>query len=363
MNFIDLKTQQLRIRDKIDHSIQAILNHGAYIMGPEVTEMEARLAEFVGAKACISISSGTDALLIAMMALGIEPGDEVITTPFTFFATGEMILQLQAKPVFVDIDPRTFNIDATQIEAAITDKTKAIMPVGLFGQTADMKAINAIASRHHIPVIEDAAQSFGATHHGEFSCNLSTIGCTSFYPAKPLGCYGDGGACFTNDEELAQAMREIRNHGQSERYTHTRLGLNGRMDTMQAAIILAKLDIFSDEVEKRQSVAAQYSELMHGSVTTPYIEQSNTSVYAQYTIRVSNRSEFCAKLKERGIPTAIHYPVPFNKQPIIQELLPEQVSYANAELAAAEVVSLPMHPYLSMDEIQRVAGAVVESVG
>lgn len=359
MNFIDLAKQQLRIRDKIDTGIQRVLAHGRYVMGPEINEMETKLAEFVGVKHAIAVSSGTDALLIAMMALDIKPGDEVITTPFTFFATGEMILQLHAKPVFVDIDPRTYNIDVNQIEAAITDKTKAIMPVGLYGQTADMKSLNIIAKKHNIPVIEDAAQSFGATHHDETSCNLSTIGCTSFFPSKPLACYGDGGACFTNDDYLAQAMREILNHGQSQRYTHTRLGLNGRMDTIQAAILLAKLDIFPDEIEKRQSVAAQYSELMNGSVTTPYIAQANTSVFAQYTIRVSDRTEFCKRLQAHGIPTAIHYPVPFNKQPIIKTLLPDQIDYPNAELAAAEVVSLPMHPYLSTDEIQRVAEAVL----
>ena len=240
--FIDLKTQYQAVKPQIQARIDAVLEHGQYIMGPEVKELEDKLAAFTGAKHCITCASGTEALLMSLMALGIGPDDEIVTTPFTFVATAEVIVLLGAKPVFVDVEPDTGNIDASLIEAKITSKTKAIMPVSLYGQTADMDAINAIAAkRGNLPVIEDAAQSFGATYKGRQSCNLSTIGCTSFFPSKPLGCYGDGGAIFTNDDALAQAMREIRVHGQSQRYVHTRVGVGGRMDTLQCAIVLAKL--------------------------------------------------------------------------------------------------------------------------
>ena len=289
--FIDLKSQYKVLESNIKSRINIVLEHGQYIMGPEVPELESRLAEFVGVKHCISASSGTDTLMIAMMALGIGAGDEVITTPFTFIATGEMIALLGAIPVFVDIDPRTYNIDPTRIDAAITSKTKAIMPVSLYGQCADFDAINAIAEKHGLPVIEDAAQSFGATYKGRKSCGLSTIGSTSFFPSKPLGAYGDGGALFTNDNALAKAMREIRVHGQEKRYYHSRIGVNGRLDTLQAAILLAKLERFDWEVEQRGRLGARYTELIQKQnsivdIITPFIEQYNTSVYAQYTILV-----------------------------------------------------------------------------
>jgi UDP-2-acetamido-2-deoxy-ribo-hexuluronate aminotransferase len=349
INFINLKTQQNQNRPQLEHNIHQVLHHGKYIMGPEVQELEQKLANYVGVKHCISVSSGTDALLIAMIALEIGQGDEVITTPFTFIATGEMIALLGAKPVFVDIDPRTYNIDSQKIEAAITPKTKAIMPVSLYGQCADFDAINAIAEKHNIPVIEDAAQSFGATYKGRKSCDLSTIGCTSFFPSKPLGGYGDGGACFTNDDSLAKIMREIRVHGQDRRYDHPRIGLNGRMDTLQAAIVLAKLEIFPQEVQARAKIGQIYTDKLKDIVTTPYIEAHNTSVYAQYTIQVDNREELQNKLKQYGIPTAVHYPVPLNKQPA---LLTDEFDLSVSEELSGKVMSLPMHPYLT--EIEQI---------
>ncbi|HEY8159968.1 MAG TPA: DegT/DnrJ/EryC1/StrS family aminotransferase [Methylobacter sp.] len=349
IEFIDLKTQYQSIKADVDRRIHAVLDHGQYIMGPEVKELEEKFAEYVGVKHCISASSGTDTLLIAMMALGIGHDDEVITTPFTFIATGEMIALLGAKPVFVDIDPRTYNIDPTKIEAAITPKTKAIMPVSLYGQCADFDAINAVAAEHGLPVIEDAAQSFGATYKGKKSCALSTVGSTSFFPSKPLGCYGDGGALFTDDDNLAKLMREIRVHGQDRRYHHPRIGLNGRLDTIQAAVLLAKMEIFPQEVEQRAQVGAHYSELIAKAcpdIVIPYIEPHNTSVYAQYTVQVSNRDVLQQKLKEMGIPTAVHYPVPLNLQPAFAHLNKPEDSFPIAEALSKRVMSLPMDPSL-----------------
>lgn len=354
MQFIDLKTQQEKIRDKINQRINTVLEHGKYIMGPEIFELEERLADYVGVKHCVAVASGTDALLIAMMALGIKAGDEVITTPFTFIATGEMIALLGAKPVFVDIDPKTYNIDPSKIEDAITAKTKAIMPVSLYGQCADFDVINAIAGKHGIPVIEDAAQSLGATYKGRQSCSLSTIGCTSFFPSKPLGGYGDSGACFTDDDEIARAMKEIRVHGQDRRYHHPRVGINGRMDTLQAAIILPKLDIFSDEVALRGEIGERYSDLIEArcqDIVPPYVAQGNTSVYAQYTILVNQRDDVIARFKEADIPTAVHYPVPLNKQPA---LATTEFNLPVAEELSDKVMSLPMHPYLSEADQERV---------
>jgi UDP-2-acetamido-2-deoxy-ribo-hexuluronate aminotransferase len=357
MNFIDLQAQYRRIEGDVNARIKAVLEHGQYIMGPEVTELEERLAADVGVQHCIGVSSGTDALLVAMLALGLGPGDEVITTPFTFIATGEMIALIGAIPVYVDIDPRAYNIDPAQIEAAITPKTRAIMPVSLYGQCADMDAINAIAKRHGLPVIEDGAQSFGATYRGRQSCGLSLIGCTSFFPSKPLGAYGDAGACFTDDDVLAKAMREIRVHGQDRRYHHPRIGINGRLDSLQAAVLLAKLKIFPDEVAARARIGARYSELLAGSgCVTPYIEPHNTSVYAQYTIAVDDREGLIAKLSQAGIPTAVHYPVPLHRQPAFSGMpLP---TVPAAERAAARVVSLPMHPYMSDADQDSIADAL-----
>src|SRR5271165_985040 len=300
MEFIDLKTQYRRLKPAIDARIQTVLDHGQYILGPEVRELELRLAARTGAKHCISCASGTDALLLAMMALGIGPGDEVITSPFTFFATGEMIALLGAVPVFADIDPATYNIDPQKIEAAISPRTRAIMPVSLYGQPAAMDAINAIAARRHLPVIEDAAQSFGALFKGRHSGNLSTIGCTSFFPSKPLGCYGDGGACFTNDDKLATAIFELRNHGQDRRYRHTRVGFNGRLDTLQAAVLLAKLDVFDEELLARSEAADRYGALLKGAVQTPQLVPKRTSAWAQYTIEVDDREAVEAPMREIG---------------------------------------------------------------
>jgi UDP-2-acetamido-2-deoxy-ribo-hexuluronate aminotransferase len=347
MQFIDLQAQYRQLKSQIDTRIQGVLDHGRYILGPEIGELEERLADYVGVAHCIGVSSGTDALLVALMALEVGTGDEVITTPFTFIATGEMIALLGAKPVFVDIDPRTYNIDPDLIEAAITRRTRAIMPVSLYGQCAEMDAINAIAGRHGLPVIEDAAQSFGASYKGRRSCGLSTIGCTSFFPSKPLGCYGDGGACFTDDEALAARLRQFANHGQDRRYHHPVIGINGRLDTIQAAVLLAKLDLFPEEVEARARIGHRYSELLEDVAQTPYIEPHNTSVYAQYTVQVDRRDDLVASLGERGIPTAIHYPVPLTRQPALSAFATDAPV---ASAAAERVMSLPMSPWLSRED-------------
>lgn len=360
MHFIDLGRQQDRIRDDIDRRIAAVMAHGRYIMGPEVGELEAKLADYTGVEHCIGVASGTDALLIAMMALGVGPGDEVITTAFSFIATGETIALLGAKPVFADIDPDTYNIDPAGIGACITPNTRAIIPVSLYGQCADMDAINAIGEKHGVAVIEDGAQSFGATYRGKRSCGLSTIGCTSFFPTKPLGGYGDGGACFTDDAELAKAMREIRVHGQDRRYHHARIGVNGRIDTLQAAILLAKFEIFPEEVELRGSIGRRYSDLLGDSVKTPNIVDRNTSVYAQYTVEVDNREQVLAGMNEAGIPTAVHYPLPLNEQPALSGSCNAELP--NTKRAAARVVSLPMYPYLEESQQQQVVDALMQLV-
>ena len=349
--FIDLKAQYRDIQESVHQNIQTVLDHGQYIMGPEVIELEENLANYVGVKHCIAASSGTDTLLIAMMALNINPGDEIITTPFSFISTAEMILLLGAKPVFVDIDSRTYNISADSIADAITSKTKAIMPVSLYGQCADMDAINQIAQKHKLPVIEDAAQSFGSTYKGKKSCGLSLMGSTSFFPSKPLGCYGDGGALFTNDDDLARTMREIRVHGQTRRYHHAKIGINGRMDTLQAAILLAKLPRFEWEIQQRREIAQRYDEIFYsinGDVVSPYIASCNQSVYAQYTIQVDEREKFCAAMKAKNIPTAIHYPTPLHKQPAIVRDNDSQKELPVVEKVAQHVVSLPMGPDLSI---------------
>jgi len=357
MDFIDLKTQQQRIRESLNRRMQAVLEHGQFILGAEHQELEQKLAEYVGVKHCIGASSGTDTLLIALLAYGIGRGDEVITAPFTFIATGEMIALAGAKPVFVDIDARTYNIDPGLIEAAITPRTKAIMPVSLYGQCADMDGINAIARKHRIPVIEDGAQSFGAKYRGKRSCGLSEVGSTSFFPSKPLGAYGDGGALFTDDDELAKVMREIRVHGQDRRYHHPRLGINGRLDTLQAAVLLAKLEVFDEEVAARMRIGARYSEMIAEAfndqrdparrVTTPLLAPGCTSVYAQYTIEVANREKVEQSLKAQGIPTAVHYPVPLHQQPVFADLGLGAGAFPVSELAGRRVLSLPMHPYLT----------------
>ena len=353
MQFIDLAAQQALIKDEIDEGIARVLAHGMYVLGPEVTELEEALAEFTGTKHCIACANGTDALQVAQMALGIGPGDEVIVPGFTFIATAETVALLGAKPVYVDIDPRTYNIDPALIEAEITPRTKAIMPVSLYGQCADMDAINAIAEKHGIPVIEDAAQSFGATYKGKRSCNLSTIATTSFFPAKPLGCYGDGGAIFTNDDELAVVMRQIANHGQDRRYHHARVGVNSRLDTIQAAILLPKLRLFTKELEQRQQAAERYTSMFNeaGIETTPYVEEHNTSAWAQYTIRVEDRDAVQAALQEAGIPSAVHYPIPLNKQTALAD---DSVHLPVGDKTAEVVMSLPMHPYLDESDQRKI---------
>lgn len=348
MQFIDLKKQYQVLRDPINARIQRVLDHGQYIMGPEVQELETALATHTGARHCVTVASGTEALLMSLMALGIKPGDEVITTSFTFIATAEVIVLVGAKPVFIDVERDSCNMDVSQLEARITPRTKAIMPVSLYGQCSDMDEINAIAQKHGIPVIEDAAQSFGATYKGRKSCNLSTIGCTSFFPSKPLGCYGDGGAVFTNDDALAQALREIRVHGQSGRYYHTRVGVGGRMDTLQCAVVLGKLERFDWEIEQRHRIGARYQALMSDlpdGARTVAVRPDRDSVWAQFTVMVPRRDEIIASLKAAGVPTAIHYPRPIHGQPAYAEYAVEGATPVSDELAA-QVMSLPMHPDL-----------------
>ena len=370
MDFIDLKSQYRRLRDPIDRRIQAVLDHAQFVLGPEVDELEERLARLVGANHCITVSSGTDALLIALMALDVGPGDEVITTPFTFIATAEAIALLGATPVFVDIDRRTYNIDPNLIEPAVTERTRAIMAVSLFGQCADFDRINEIGDRHDVAVIEDAAQSLGATYRERYSCGLTSLAAASFYPSKPLGCYGEGGAVFADDDALSQSARELRVHGQDRSYHHTRVGLNGRMATLQAAIVLAKLDIFADELDARQQVARRYEALIEvafadcapeHAVRPPYVEPHNCSVFAQYTIEVLNRSAVREFMASRDIPTAVHYPVPLHLQPAYAV---EDAShrFPVAEDVAQRVISLPMHPYLEEDDQVRVVKALRDAV-
>lgn len=350
--FIDLKSQYAALKPDIQARINAVLEHGQYIMGPEVYELEEKLAAYTGAKHCITVASGTEALLISLMALDIKPGDEIITTPFTFVATAEVMVILGAKPVFVDIEPDTCNINASLIEEKITSKTKAIMPVSLYGQPADMDDINAIAEKHNLPVIEDAAQSFGATYKSKKSCNLSTIGCTSFFPSKPLGCYGDGGAIFTNDDVIAQACKEIRVHGQNKRYVHTRVGVGGRMDTLQCAIVLAKLKRFDWEVDQRLKLGHLYNALLDQQSISRVLQRSDrTSVYAQYTIFTENRDDLQKVLKDHGVPTAVHYPVPLNEQPAYQHLCCPDCTPV-AQKIAKRVMSLPMSAEL-VDSVQK----------
>jgi UDP-2-acetamido-2-deoxy-ribo-hexuluronate aminotransferase len=352
MQFIDLKSRHELIGDKINARIQKVMNHGQFILGPEVRELEQKLAQYTGSKHCVTVSSGTDSLLIALMALNIGVGDEVITVPYTWISTAEVVALLGAKPVFVDIRPDTWNIDETQVEAAITEKTKAIMPVSIYGQCPDMDAINKIARKYNLPVIEDAAQSFGATYKGKKSCNLSTIGSTSFFPSKPLGCYGDGGTLFTNDDELAEKFRWIRVHGQERKHHHPILGINGRMDTLQAAILLEILDVFPDEVKKREQLGKTYSEgLAHlYDLETPRIGVHNTSVYAQYTILSEQREEIQQSLKDKDIPSVSYYSVPLHLQPVFNHLGHRKGDFPVAEKVANQCLSLPMSPYLNEED-------------
>ncbi len=366
--FIDLKSQYQALKKDIDARIQKVLDSGAYINGPEVSELEQKLAAHTGTKHCLAVASGTDALLIPMMALGIGRGDEVITTAFSFIATAETIVLAGAKPIYVDIDKKTFNIDVKKIEAAITPKTKAIVPVSLYGQVADLEEINALAKKHNLLVIEDTAQSYGAGYKNKKSGACTIAAGTSFYPAKPLGCYGDGGAIFTNDDQLITTMKEIREHGSEKRYYHTRLGVNGRLDTIQCAILLSKLGRYDWEVEQRNKVAKHYSEAFVGiekhdpQFSTPFIKPGNTSVWAQYTVTVSHREAFQKKMQEFGVPTTVHYPMTMPDQPWYKENTPVQADITNSRWAASHVVSLPMFPDMTSEQQQTVIEAVKKSV-
>jgi UDP-2-acetamido-2-deoxy-ribo-hexuluronate aminotransferase len=362
MDFIDLKAQYASNKSRIDEAIHRVLNHGHYIMGPEIGELESALASYVGCKYAITVASGTDSLEIALRALGIGPGDEVVTTPFTWISSAEAIALTGAQPVFVDIDPLDFNIDVRHLESAITPRTKAILPVSLFGQMPDFKVINDFAEKHNIAVLEDAAQSFGATQRGIKSCAISTIGSTSFFPAKPLGCYGDGGALFTNEDALAEKMKAIRTHGGTKRHHHSLLGMNGRFDTIQAAVILGKFPGFPAEVDSRGRSGARYSKLLKDVCKTPEIRDGNTHVYAQYTIRVADRDALTAKLKAVGIPTAVYYPKCLHEQPVFSGLGYQYGDFPEAEKASREVISLPMHPFLTEEEQDRVVGAILEAI-
>lgn len=351
INFIDLQTQYLKYKKEIDSEISEVLSTTQFIGGEKLNNLEKNLASFVGVKHAIGCSSGTDALLLSLMALNIGYGDEVITTPFTFVATAEAIAFLGAKPIFVDIDRDSYNIDPTKIEAAISDRTKAIMPVSLYGQCADMDAINDIAKRHEIPVIEDACQSFGATYNGKKSCGLSTIGCTSFFPSKPLGAYGDGGAIFTDDDELAAKIRMLLNHGQNERYKHKFIGMNGRLDAIQAAVLNVKLKYFEEEIKARDDIGSRYSDLLEDAdVIIPKIAENSTSVYAQYSIRVKDREAMIEKLSSKEIPTAVHYPLSLHMQEAFLYLGHKEGDFPVSEEVSTQIISLPMSPYLTESE-------------
>jgi UDP-2-acetamido-2-deoxy-ribo-hexuluronate aminotransferase len=362
IQFVDLGAQYRVLKHEIDAAIARVLEHGQYIMGPEVAEMEQALAAYTGAVNCIAVASGTEALLISLMALGIGPGDEVIMPAFTFAATAEVAVLAGATPVLIDVEPHTCNLDASLVEAAITARTRAIMPVSLFGQPADMSEINALAKRHGLAVVEDAAQSFGAEYQGRKSCAVSTLGCTSFFPSKPLGCYGDGGAIFTDDAALAVACREIRLHGQSGRYHHTRIGVGGRMDTLQCAVVLAKLKRFEWEIARRVEIGDRYNRLLgEAGIERVSQKQDRTSVYAQYTIMVDDRAAVQQALEAAGIPTAVHYPAPLSEQPAYRD----RCVYGplpNSGRASRRVLSLPMHAYLEAPDQDRIVEAVAKAV-
>jgi len=362
IEFIDLKQQYQRHKAEIDARIHRVLDHGHFIMGPEIGELETQLAQYAGVKHALTVASGTDSLEIALRALGMGAGDEVVTVPFTWISTAEAIGLVGAKPVFVDIDPATYNLNVDLIEAAITPRTKAILPVSLFGQMPDYNRINAIAAKHGLVVIEDAAQSFGATQNGRRSCGVTTIASTSFFPAKPFGCYGDGGALFTNDDALAEKMKAIRTHGGLKRHHHPYLGMNGRFDTIQAAVLLAKFPYFQWEVEQRGRIGARYTELLRGLGGVPEIMPGNTHVYAQYTIRMPKRDQVGEKLKAEGIPTAVYYPKCLHEQPVFAACGNRPGDFPCAEKAALEVISLPMHPFLTEAEQDQIVAALKRAV-
>jgi len=349
INFIDLQSQYQKYKKEIDIEIKEVLDSSGYIMGPKVAKLEEELSKFVGCKHTVSCSSGTDAIILALMAMGIKTGDEIITTPFTFIATAETIAFLGAVPVFVDIDENTYNIDATKIEKKITDKTKAIMPVSLFGQISDMDRINEIAKKHNLKVIEDGAQSFGATYKDKKSCNTSDIGCTSFFPAKPLGCYGDGGAVFTNDDKLAEQMRIILNHGQTKRYVHSHIGINGRLDAIQAGVLSVKLKYYDEEVAKREEIASRYNKNLK-NVITPFVNNNDKSVWAQYCIRVKDRDDMIKKCLDRDVPTGVYYPIPLHLQEVFEYLGYKDGDFPITEKVSQDIMALPMSAFLTTEE-------------
>ena len=360
IDFANLQLQYQKYKVDIDANIQAVLNKSNYIMGEEVHELERALEEFTGTKHAITCSSGTDALLLAMMAMDIQPGDEIITTPFTFIATAETIALMKARPVFVDIESDTFNIGANLIEAAITDKTKAIMPVSLYGQPADMDTIQAIADKHKLKVIIDGAQSFGSTYNDKTDSNLGDISTTSFFPAKPLGCYGDGGAIFTNNDEYAKTIKMMRVHGQNKRYHHKYIGMGGRLDTIQAVILLAKLPHYTQELIDRQKIAQRYTDILSNSLQTPVIKLNRSSAWAQYTVRVNNRDDIQTKLKDNGILTAVHYPIPLHLQECFQYLDYKQGDFSIAESASKKVMSLPINSFLTIKEVNYISTQLID---
>jgi len=351
INFVDLQTQYFKYKEEIDSEISEVLSSAVFIGGKKLDDLEKNLASYVGVRHAVGCSSGTDALLLSLMALNIGYADEVITTPFAFIATADAIALLGAKPIFVDIDKDSYNIDASKIEAEITERTRAIIPVSLFGQCADMEAINEIAKKHDIAVIEDASQSFGATYNEKKSCSISTIGCTSFFPSNPLGAYGDGGAIFTDDDELAQKMRMLLNHGQDERYKHKYIGINGRLDALQAAVLNVKLKHFQEEVKLRDDIGSRYSDLLEDAeVITPKIAQNSTSVYSHYSIRVKDRETMIEKLNSKEIPTSIHYPLPIHLQEAFLYLGYKEGDFPVSEEVSTQIISLPMSPYLTETE-------------
>jgi UDP-2-acetamido-2-deoxy-ribo-hexuluronate aminotransferase len=361
IDFANLSRQYARYKEEIDTAMARVLEHGRFIMGPEISELEAGLCAFTGAKHAVACSSGTDALLLAMMALDIGPGDEVITTPFTFIATAETIALLGAKPVFVDIDEATYNIDASKIEAAITEKTKAVMLVSLYGQPADLDAVRSVTDRYRFSLIVDGAQSFGATYKGKAEVHFCDVYTTSFFPAKPLGCFGDGGAVLTNDDTLAEKMRMLRVHGQNKRYHHKYIGLGARLDTLQAAVLNVKLKHYPGDLKKRQAVAAAYTEMMQSAaLMLPIVENDRTSTWAQYSVRVESRDDWQATLKEAGVPTAVHYPMPLHLQECFAYLGYKRGEFPVAERVSETIMSLPMNPDLSNDEIEYIVSKVRE---
>lgn len=362
MHFIDLREQYRRYQGEIDARLRRVLEHGQYILGPEVAELEAVLGDFVGVRHALAVASGTDSLEIALRALGVGPGHEVITVPFTWISTAEAIALVGARPVFVDIEPETFNVDVARMEAAITPRTRALLPVSLFGQMPDYDRINAIAARHGLPVIEDGAQSFGARQRGRRSCGVTTIGSTSFFPAKPLGCYGEGGALFTNDDRLAERMRAIHVHGGLQRHHHTLVGMNGRFDTLQAAVLLAKLPHLEAELDARARAGAAYSARLAAAGSVPVVAPGNTHVFAQYTLRVPDRDGVAARMKAAGVPTAVYYPKCLHEQPVFAPLGYQLGDFPVAEQASREVLSLPMHPFLTPAEQEQVCVALEAAV-